>query len=281
MIINCNDKLLDLDSPKIMAILNVTPDSFFDGRQYEKLDDVSRQIDLCIAEGTDIIDVGGMSSRPGATITTVDEEWRRVEPALKYILRECPECIISIDTVHSQIAKRALDMGAHIINDISAGQHDEKMLETVGDSNAAYVMMHMRGTPKTMQSLTDYQSSVPLEILNYFKKRISEAELAGISDIILDPGFGFSKTVEQNYEVLRKLGTMRIFEKPILAGISRKSMIYKVTGGGPKDALNGTSALHMVALKQGAKILRVHDVKEAKEIVTLYGYIGQTIMTEK
>jgi len=274
MIINCNEKLLELDSPKIMAILNVTPDSFFDGSQYQKIDELTNHIDKCIEEGADIIDVGGMSSRPGAEITSVEEEWNRVEPALEYLASSHSNQIVSVDTVHADIARRAIEMGVGIINDISGGQHDSQMLTTVGQSRASYVMMHMRGTPETMQQKTDYESTVSMELLQYFKQRISDAEQAGIFDVILDPGFGFSKTLEQNYEVLNHLGVLRIFDKPILAGISRKSMIYKVIGGGPQKALNGTTALHIIALQQGAKILRVHDVKEAKEVLKLAEYLN-------
>ena len=281
MILNCNGLLLDLSSPKIMAILNVTPDSFYDGNNYANEEALKAQIDTLISEGAHIIDIGGMSSRPGAQIVPPEEEWRRIQFSIKYILDNYPTMIISIDTIHSEIAARALDYGVHMINDISGGNYDNDMYATVGHSNAAYIAMHMQGTPQDMQSHTEYEDGLMLHLMEYFKNIITKTEKSGIKDVVLDPGFGFSKTLEQNYELMNHFGNLRIFEKAIMVGISRKSMIYKTLGSSPKEALNGTTALHMKALLSGANLLRVHDVKEAIETLKLFELLSVQGLSSK
>lgn len=268
-LIHCKGKLLHLSQPIVMGILNITPDSFYDGGKYDVRDASLKQALKMLEEGAKIIDIGGMSSRPGAEIVDVAEEKRRVLPVIQQILKEQPAAIISIDTIHGEMAKAAIGEGAAMINDISAGKMDETMYPTVAELNVPYILMHMKGTPKTMQSKTDYVDPI-LEIMDFFINEVNDLRKLGVKDIILDPGFGFGKTVEQNYEILKRMNEFSILELPILAGISRKSMIYKLLGISSKEALNGTSALHMIALQNGAKILRVHDVKEAMECVRLW-----------
>lgn len=252
-----------------MGILNVTPDSFFDGGQFTSLDAILLQTEKMLREGASIIDVGGMSSRPGAQLVDETEELKRVLPVVELIAKEFPETVISIDTVRSEVARLGVEAGARIVNDISAGRFDAKMYETVASLQVPYVLMHMQGEPQTMQSQPRYENVVR-EVLDFFIREISRLRQAGVTDIILDPGFGFGKTVEHNYQLLKNLHLFRITELPVLAGISRKSMICKVLGVTPDKALNGTTALHLVALQQGAKILRVHDVKEAVEVIRLW-----------
>lgn len=274
MILNANGLILDLSSPKIMAILNLTPDSFFDGNQYNSTENSIIQINKLVEEGADIIDVGGMSSKPGSEIVYIEEEWNRIHSAIKYIHQIHPKICISIDTLHSEIARRALQEGAHMINDISGGKFDPQMHSIVGKTNAIYVMMHMQSVPLDMQEYTAYPKGIILSIMNFFKNQISSAQLAGISDVIIDPGFGFSKTIAQSFHVLNHLNTFRIFEKAILVGMSRKSMIYRTLDVSAIDSLNGTTALNMKALIEGANILRVHDVKEAKETILLFNQMS-------
>lgn len=269
-LIYCKGKLLDLSQPIVMGILNVTPDSFYDGGKYELKDASLKQALKMLEEGAGIIDVGGMSSRPGAEIVDEAEEKRRVLPVIQQILKEQPDTIISIDTIHGEVAKAAIGEGAAIINDISAGKMDETMYPTIAELNVPYILMHMKGTPKTMQQQTDYTDPV-LEIMDFFIKEVHELRELGVKDIIIDSGFGFGKTAEQNYEILKRIEEFSILELPILVGVSRKSMIYKLLEIAPSEALNGTTALHMVALQNGANILRVHDVKEAVECVKLFG----------
>lgn len=261
---------MDLNRPRVMAILNVTPDSFYDGGTLESNQEIISRIHQFADEKADIIDVGAMSSRPNAEIITEEMEWNRLEFAIKYILKTFPNIPISIDTIHSTIARRALDLGCHIINDISGGHFDENMLKVVGEHNVPFIGMHMRGTPLVMQSLTDYPNGVLIELLDYFKKMINRANQHGIKDVIIDPGFGFAKTLEQNYEILNNLHVLKVLEKNVLVGVSRKSMIYKLLGVGSSHALNGTSALNIIALREGAKILRVHDPKECHEVIQLF-----------
>lgn len=269
MTINCKGNLVDLDHPKVMGILNLTPDSFYDGGIYKDEKSILRQVEKMLSEGATFIDLGAYSSRPGADDISEEEELNRMLPVVEILLREFPEAILSIDTFRSKIAERCLETGATIINDISAGKLDENMFELIAKFKAPYIMMHMRGNPKTMQQQTDYQDLIN-EIRHYFSERIAKARALGIYDIIIDPGFGFSKTKEQNFEILQQLELFKTFELPILAGLSRKSMIYKTLGGNADSALNGTTALNMLALDRGAKILRVHDVKEAMECVKLH-----------
>jgi len=269
MTINCNGKLISLERPKIMGILNVTPDSFFDGGKYKDEASVLNQVDKMLNEGATFIDVGAYSSRPGAKEVDEDTELKRITPIVSLIINKFPDVILSIDTFRSNVAKACIENGAAIVNDISAGLHDDNMLSTVAKLNVPYIMMHMRGTPKNMQQQTDYKDILK-EVLFYFSERLSAAKALGVKDIIIDPGFGFAKNLEQNFELLKQMEVMSIIEHPLLAGISRKSMIYKTLDVTADQALNGTTALHMACLQKGTKILRVHDVKEAVECTKLY-----------
>ena len=273
--LNCNGRLLSLERPAVMGILNLTPDSFYDGGRYASLDEAQRQVEKMLSEGAAIIDLGGMSSRPGAAIIDLEEELRRVLPPLQLLTRSFPEAIFSIDTVRSEVARQACAAGAAIVNDISAGSLDEEMYPAVAALGCPYILMHMKGTPASMQAAPAYEDVV-LEVFDFFIAEIGKLRQLGVRDIIADPGFGFGKTVEHNYELLKKMHVFQILEVPILAGISRKSMICRVLGLPPAAALNGTTALHMVALQQGARILRVHDVREAVETVRLWEQLEQT-----
>ncbi|MEF3080465.1 dihydropteroate synthase [Winogradskyella poriferorum] len=274
MTINCKGKLIDISTPKVMGILNVTPDSFYDGGQYKDESSILKQVETMLKEGATFIDIGGYSSRPGADYVNEAEELNRVVPVVQLILKHYPETLISIDTFRSEVAKKSIEAGSAIINDISASHLDKNMITTVGQLGVPYIMMHMKGNPKTMQQQTDYDDLIK-DINSYFAERIAKAHAAKINDIIIDPGFGFAKTTEQNYELLNNMELLQIVDKPILAGVSRKSMIYKTLNTTSENALNGTTALHMVALQKGAKILRVHDVKEAVECVTLFNQLKQ------
>ncbi len=268
MTINCKGSLIDLSSPKIMGILNLTPDSFYDGGQYKSEIQILRQTEKMLSEGADFIDLGGYSSRPGAKEVGATEECQRVLPVIELILKHFPETLISIDTFRSEVAKKSIGAGAAIINDISAGELDQAMLSTAAKLQVPYIMMHMRGNPKTMQSLTQYQN-LTQEIIFYFSKKTQQARDLGLNDIIIDPGFGFAKTLTQNYTLLNELELLQQLQSPILIGVSRKSMIYKLLDTNAQEALNGSTVLHTLALQKGAQILRVHDVKEAKECVRI------------
>lgn len=268
MTINCKGKLIDLSSPKVMGILNVTPDSFYDGGVYKNDSEILNQVENMLNEGATFIDVGAYSSRPNANHVSEDEELKRILPIVNSLLKSFPDILLSIDTFRSEVAKQCIEAGACMINDISAGKLDNNMLQTIANLQVPYIMMHMRGTPQTMQKQTSYDNLVK-DILFYFSERIEAAKVLGIIDIIIDPGFGFAKTLEQNYELLNKLELFKMIEKPLLAGISRKSMIYKKLNTSANEALNGTSVLNTVALQKGASILRVHDVKEALECIKL------------
>jgi dihydropteroate synthase len=269
MTINCKGNLIDCNIPKVMGILNVTPNSFFDGGKYSDAEAILFQVEKMLQEGANFIDVGGYSSKPNAEFVSEQEELNRVLPIVQLILNRFPETLLSIDTFRSSVAKACLENGAAMINDISAGKLDDKMLETIANFQVPYCMMHLRGTPETMQTLTNYDAIVK-EMLFYFSERVAAARALGINDLIIDPGFGFAKTTEQNFEVLQKLELFQTFELPILVGFSRKSMIYKTLNSNASEALNGTTVLNTLALAKGAKILRVHDVKEAVECVKLY-----------
>ena len=269
MEINIKGNLLDLNKPKIMGILNVTPDSFFDGGLYNTEKKVDTQVMKMIEDGMDILDVGGYSSRPGASEISIDEEMDRVIPVVKFIRRTYPELIISIDTFRSEVARNCLDLGIDIINDISAGCIDENILDVVAEYNCPYIMMHMKGTPRTMQNNPEYENLIK-ELLIYFAKRIYLAREKGIIDIIVDPGFGFGKTLDHNYTIMKKIENFKLLDLPILVGISRKSFITKQLDIDKKDSLNGTTALNMYFLEKNINILRVHDVKEAKECIMLH-----------
>ncbi len=268
MNINCNGNLIDLSTPKVMGILNVTPNSFYDGGKHKEINSIIHQVDKMLSEGADFIDIGAYSSKPSAEFVSEEEEIKRLVPIVKSLVETFPTIILSVDTFRANVARASVENGVAIVNDISAGLLDDKMLETVAQLKVPYIMMHMRGNPQTMQSLTDYEDILK-EMIFYFSERIQKARSFGISDIIIDPGFGFAKTLEQNYEVLHKMELFSILELPLLAGVSRKSMIYKVLEKTQQEALNGTSVLNTIALQKGAKILRVHDVKEAVECIKL------------
>jgi len=252
-----------------MGILNVTPDSFYDGGYYQQEKTIIEQAEKMIQEGATILDIGGYSSRPGADDIPLDIEKERVQKAIKAVLAQFPECLISVDTFRSEVAKAALNEGACMINDISGGNLDTKMFELLASWNVPYVLMHMKGTPQNMKKQTHYTNFL-LDILDYFYKKIIQLNTLGVKDIIIDPGFGFAKSINQNFELLQNLSFLNVLEKPILAGLSRKSLIYKTLNSSPQDALNGTTVLNTLALVQGTSILRVHDVKEANECIKLY-----------
>ena len=270
MTINCLGQLIDLSSPKVMGILNVTPNSFYDGNRYNSENLILKQVEKLLSEGATFIDLGAYSSKPNAELVSEEEEIARLIPVQKSVLKHFPGTILSIDTFRSNVAKICLDSGAAIINDISAGTLDENMFGVVAHFHAPYIMMHLRGAPQTMTTLTQYDDIVK-ELLYYFSEKIAKARSFGISDLIIDPGFGFAKTLDQNYEVLQKLELFQNLDYPILVGISRKSMVYKVLESSADAALNGTTVLNTIALSHGANILRVHDVKEAVESVKLFG----------
>lgn len=267
--INIKGELFSLDRPVVMGILNVTPDSIFAGSRKRTEAEIAVRIEEILAQGGDWIDIGGYSSRPDATPVTADEEMRRLELGLEILSRDYPSVPVSVDTFRADVARCCVEKyGVAMINDISAGELDPEMFRTVADLKVPYIMMHMRGTPQTKDSLTDYTNLMD-EIMLYFAEKVRQLRLMGVSDLILDPGFGFSKTLEQNYELMAHLREFGIFDLPILVGISRKRMIYQLLGGSPEESLNGTTALHTYALLNGADILRVHDVKEAVEAVRI------------
>ncbi len=273
MTLNCKGQLIDLSIPKVMGVLNLTPDSFYDGGKYKDEKSILSQTEKMLQEGAAFIDAGAYSSRPGADDIPVEEELRRIVPVVELLLRHFPGILISIDTFRSKVAKETLDAGVALINDISAGHLDPGMMETVAKARVPYIMMHMKGNPRTMKDMNTYTDLVE-DIRYYFSERLASARALGIHDLVIDPGFGFAKNIAQNYELLRQLSLFSTFGVPVLAGLSRKSMIYKVLGTTPAEALNGTTALNMVALLGGASILRVHDVKEAVECVALYGQLS-------
>jgi dihydropteroate synthase len=261
-------KLLDLTTPKIMGIVNTTPDSFYENSRTNTIDKLLIQVEKHLQEGADFIDIGGYSTRPGANDISIEEEINRIGDPIKIIKSTFPNCIISCDTFRSQVAQIAIDNGADIINDISGGELDENMFDVIAKNRIPYILMHSKGNPQTMQNQTNYKS-IFKEMVNYFSSKLEYLHELGLTEIIIDPGFGFAKTMEQNYELLNNLQDFYFLKHPILVGVSRKSMIYKKLDSNPQDALNGTTILNTIALSKGAKILRVHDVKEAKEIVTL------------
>jgi len=267
--LNCKGKLLTIDQPKVMGILNLTPDSFYSGSRFTNTDLVLKETEIMLSEGAFIIDIGGQSTRPGSERISPDEELKRVIPAIASITTRFPEAIISIDTYQAKVAKEAVNTGASIINDISSGDMDEDMIKTVAALPVPYICMHMKGTPATMQQNPVYDD-VATAVLDYFIYKIARCKEAGIHDIIIDPGFGFGKTIQHNFQLLKKMETLKQLNKPILAGLSRKSTIYKTLGITVEEALNGTTALNMIALLNGASILRVHDVKEAVETIRLF-----------
>ena len=267
-VIKCGNKIIDFSTPKIMGVLNLTPDSFYDGGKYQQEKLRKEQTKKMLEEGADIIDLGAVSSRPGAELIDKEEELRRIIGPLQQLIREFPEAIFSIDTFRSSVARECIDSGAYIINDISGGNFDDKMFETIAELKVPYILMHLHGTPENMQ-LSPIATDIIQIIKQYFTEKVTTLNNMGVEDIILDPGFGFGKTLKCNYTLLKNLEELRIDNLPILAGISRKSMINKVINTKPSEALNGSTVLNTIALLNGTNILRVHDVKEAKEAIDI------------
>ena len=266
--LNCQGRLLDLSTPAVMKIINLTPDSFYNG-QSEAIDlSILSAVEEALSNGAKIIDIGGQSTRPGAQLIPKEIEWERIKGKIKLIQKEFSEAFISIDTFYSSVAEKAVDEGAVIINDISGGTMDDSLFETVARLKVPYILMHIKGTPQTMQSNPAYENVV-LEVWNYFLEKINKLEALGVDQLIIDPGFGFGKTIENNYSLLKNLPVFQNLHRPILAGVSRKSMITKVLNIKSEDALNGTSVLNTLAIMNGASILRVHDVIPAQEVISL------------
>jgi dihydropteroate synthase len=266
--LNLKGKLIDVSKPAVMGILNITPDSFYDGGRFTSDSNFLDQTERMLKEGAVFIDVGGYSSRPGAKEITIREEMNRVIPAIRSIVKAFPEAILSIDTFRSDVAEASVAEGACMINDISGGSLDEKMFETVARLKVPYVLMHMRGNPATMNSESQYENLLK-EITTYFHSRIDKLHIAGVKDVIIDPGFGFAKTVQHNFQLMQRLEYLKILEKPLMVGLSRKSMVWRTLGIDAEHALNGTTVLNTIAVLKGANILRVHDVKQAVEVVKL------------
>jgi dihydropteroate synthase len=274
MTINCKGKLIDLNSPKVMGIINTTPNSFYAESRKTSEKDILKQVEKMLKDGADFIDVGGYSTPPGAPKVEETEELKRVLPAIENILKLFPETLISVDTFRANVAGKSIEAGAAIINDISAGSLDPEMMKTVAMHQVPYIMMHMRGTPQTMKDLNQYDDLLQ-DILFYFSEKISAARALGINDLIVDPGFGFAKNIDQNFELLSKMQLFKTLELPLLAGLSRKSLIYKTLKTSAAEALNGTTFLNTIALTKGANILRVHDVKEAVECTKLFAELNK------
>ncbi|MBS1946398.1 MAG: dihydropteroate synthase [Bacteroidetes bacterium] len=266
--LNCNGKLLTVKSPLVMGAINITPDSFYEGSRFMNSDAVLRQAEKMLEEGADILDIGGQSTRPGSTPLNDEEELKRIIGPVMLLHEKFPGAIISVDTYHSKVATETVAAGASMVNDISAGNMDNKMLGTVAKLHVPYICMHMQGTPQTMQKEPHYENATK-EVLDFFIAKIDACKKAGVHDVIIDPGFGFGKTIAHNFELLRNLSVFSMMERPLLVGLSRKSTIYKLLGISASEALNGTTVMNTIALINGANILRVHDVKEAKEAVKL------------
>lgn len=267
--INCNGRLVSLQTPAVMGIVNITSDSFYKHSRVQNERAVLDQVEKMATDGAAWIDIGVMSSRSGAAIITPEEEWARLDPFFDLIRKQFPEMLISVDTLHAQTAQQVLDRGADMINDISGGTYDDKMMNVVGRYDVPFVMMHMQGLPKNMQDRPEYEDVVT-DIFDFFTRQIEKATDHGITDIVLDPGFGFGKTLKHNYRLLRYLDAFEIFRYPVMVGVSRKGMIQKTIGRPAEEALNGTTAVHMLSLMKGARILRVHDVREAVECVQIW-----------
>ena len=271
--LNCRGKLVAARHPLVMGIINVTPDSFYDGSRCDDADAVFRQTERMLKDGADIIDIGAQSTRPHSTLISMEEELSRLAAIVDVVTDKFPEAIFSIDTFYSKVAEICIAAGASIINDISGGQMDMKMIPSAAKLNVPYVCMHMRGTPQTMQQLNEYDD-VTKSVIDYFILKTEECRNAGINDVIIDPGFGFSKNISQNFQLLNNLDKLKMLDRPVLVGLSRKSTVYKPLGVTAEEALNGSTVLNTVALMKGASILRVHDVKEAKECVMLYSHLA-------
>lgn len=271
--LNCRGKLIAAQYPLIMGIINVTPDSFYDGSRCDDSDAVFRQTERMLKEGADIIDIGAQSTRPQSTLISMQEELSRLAGIVDVVTDKFPEAIFSIDTFYSKVAAICIAAGASIINDVSGGEMDPEMIPAAGKLGVPYVCMHMRGTPQTMHQLNDYDD-VTKSVIDYFIIKTAACKAAGIKDVIIDPGFGFSKNIGQNFQLLNNLDKLKMLDRPILAGLSRKSTIYKTLGVTAEEALNGTTVMNTIALMKGASILRVHDVKEAKESITLFSHLA-------
>lgn len=267
--LNCKGKILVMDDPIIMGIINMTPDSFYSGSRSNALDDLLFRAEKMLREGAGILDVGGQSTRPNSTQISADEEMQRVIPAIEAICKNFPQQIVSIDTFYAKVAREAVNAGAGMVNDVSAGSLDKELISTVAELQVPYVLMHMPGTPQTMQNLPSYKN-VTLEVFDFLVYKLVELIKAGIHDLIVDPGFGFGKTAAHNFQLLKELSCFSQLKKPLMVGLSRKATIYKTLGITPEEALNGTTVMHTIALLNGANILRVHDVKEAVETIKLY-----------
>ena len=267
--INVGGRLVSLDEPQVMGILNVTPDSFFATSRCRSEEEIRQRVCQIRQEGATMVDIGAYSSRPGAEDVTEAEELRRLLPAIDIVREEWPEAIISVDTFRAEVARRAVEAGADIVNDISGGEMDPEMFSAVADMHVPYILMHMQGTPRDMQKAPHYDNLM-CEVFRSLGERVELLHEMGVADVILDPGFGFGKTMEQNYEMMARLGEFRLLDCPILAGVSRKSMVYRLLDTTPEESLNGTTVLNTIALMNGASILRVHDVKEAVEAVKIY-----------
>lgn len=268
--LNCKGKLLLIEKPLVMGIVNATPDSFYDQYPQKGLDAIIALADKMVNEGVDILDIGGQSTRPGSERLSAEEEMARVLPVIQILIEKYPDIILSIDTYHSKVASAAVKAGVSVVNDVSAGNMDNAMLSTVATLQVPYICMHMKGTPETMQQNATYEDVVK-EVLDFFIQKIADCTRAGIKDIIIDPGFGFAKTIQHNFILLKNLAVFKMLDKPILAGISRKSTVYKTLNITADEALNGTTVLNTLAILNGASILRVHDVKQAKETIQLLG----------
>ena len=271
--LNCNGRLLVIEKPLAMGIINATPDSFYEGSRFSGTDKILVQAEKMISEGADILDIGGQSTRPGSEQVSEDTELSRIIGSIEAIHQKFPEIIISVDTYYSTVAKKCIHAGASIVNDISSGTMDKEMLSTIAALQVPFVAMHMKGTPQTMQQQADYEN-VTREVLDFFIRKKDECKTAGIADVIMDPGFGFAKTIAHNFQVLKDLSVFKMLDAPLLVGLSRKSSVYKTLGISPEEALNGTTVLNTVALMNGANILRVHDVREAKEAIKLCGAVS-------
>lgn len=267
--LNCAGRLVDLSRPIIMGIINITSDSFYAGSRFSELDAIVQQAETMLSEGATVLDIGGMSSRPGAKIISAASEIQKVVPVLDALSARFPEAVLSLDTIYGESARAGAEHGVGLINDISAGRFDPQLYDSVAELGLPYVLMHMQGNPGTMQNKPQYENVV-LEVLDFFIAELGKLRALGVKDVILDPGFGFGKTLEHNYTLLKRMQVFQQLDAPILAGLSRKSMIYRLLETTPEQALNGTTALHMIALQQGAKVLRVHDVKAAAEVIRLW-----------
>ena len=267
--INVRGRLVSLDEPQVMGILNVTPDSFFATSRCRSEEEIRQRVCMMRREGATMVDIGACSSRPGAEEVSVEEELRRLLPAVGIVREEWPDAIISVDTFRAEVARQAVEAGADIINDISGGEMDKDMFRTVADLHVPYILMHMQGTPQDMQKAPHYDNLM-CEVFRSLGERVEDLHEMGVADVIVDPGFGFGKTMAQNYEMMARLGEFRLLGCPILVGISRKSMVYRLLDTTPEESLNGTTALNTIALMNGASILRVHDVREAVEAIKIY-----------